>query len=126
MPIPLFWSRLIPFWRSAEILAAGYLRRVGFRVVASSFRVREGEVDLIALDRSVIVFIEVKTRKGDDAGSPFEAVDRRKQRQLVRIANYYLSRHRLHGRDARFDVVGVRFAEGDLRCELLRNAFDVA
>lgn len=114
------------FGARGEAAAERFLRSQRYTILERNYRCPLGEVDLIALDRSVIVFIEVKTRKGDDAGSPFEAVDRRKQRQLVRIANYYLSRHRLHGRDARFDVVGVRFAEGDLRCELLRNAFDVA
>ena len=50
--------------------------------------------------------------------------DRRKQRQLQRAAQYYLATHRLLGRDARFDVVGVWWDEGGGRCELVRNAFD--
>jgi len=107
-------------------VAEKYLRAHRYTILERNYRCPLGEVDLIALDRSVVVFVEVKARTGETTGSPFEAVDRRKQRQLVRVANYYLSRHRLHGRDARFDVVGVWLEQGALRCELVRNAFDVA
>lgn len=114
------------FGASGEAAAERFLRRQRYTILERNYRCPLGEADLIALDGTVIVFIEVKTRAGAATGSPFEAVDRRKQRQLVRIANYYLSRHRLHGRDARFDVVGVRLDGGELRCELIRNAFEVA
>ena len=108
-----------------EAAAERFLRRQRYTIVERNYRCQLGEVDLIALDRSVVVFIEVKARTGDAVGSPFEAVDRRKQRQLERVAKYYLSRHRLHDRDARFDVVGVWAEGGELRCELIRNAFEV-
>ena len=85
-----------------------------------------GEVDLIALDRSTVVFVEVKTRTQPGFGSPLEAVDRRKQRQIQRAAQQYLTENRLHDRDARFDVVGVWWDErpGAVRAgeERLRGA----
>jgi putative endonuclease len=114
------------FGADGEAAAEKFLRRHRYTILERNYRCPLGEADLIALDGSVIVFVEVKTRAGEATGSPFDAVDRRKQRQLVRVANYYLSRHRLHGRDARFDVVGVRFADGQLHCELVRNAFEIA
>jgi putative endonuclease len=109
-----------------EAAAERFLRRQRYTIVERNYECSLGEVDLIALDRSVIVFVEVKARTGGAAGTPFEAVDRRKQRQLERVAKYYLSRHRLHGRDARFDVVGVWETDGELRCELIRNAFEIS
>jgi putative endonuclease len=66
----------------------------------------------------------VKTRAGDNYGSPFEAVALPKQRRLERAAQFYLARQRLHGRSARFDVVGVWWEGAEPRCELIRNAFE--
>lgn len=114
------------FGARGEAAAEKFLRRRRYTILERNYRCPLGEADLVALDGSVVVFIEVKTRAGAGAGSPFDAVDTRKQRQLVRVANYYLSRHRLHGRDARFDVVGVSQEGSELRCELLRNAFEIA
>lgn len=114
-----------PLGPRGEAAAAKFLRRQRYTIVERNYRCPLGEADLIALDGSVIVFVEVKARAGDGAGSPFEAVDRHKQRQLARVASYYLSRQRLHGRDARFDVVGVWEDGGELRCELIRNAFEL-
>jgi putative endonuclease len=109
-----------------EAAAEHFLRRQGYTIVERNYRCQLGEVDLIALHGSVIVFIEVKARTRSPFGSPFEAVDRHKQRQLERVAKYYLSRHRLHHRDARFDVVGVWADGAELRCELVANAFEVS
>jgi len=107
-----------------ERAAEKFLRRNGYTIVQRNYRCALGEVDLIALDRRTIVFIEVKTRTQPGFGSPLEAVDRRKQRQVLRAAQHYLSEHRLHDRDARFDVVGVWWDNGRVQCELVKNAFE--
>lgn len=109
---------------TGEAAAAEFLRRHRYVILERNYRCTLGEVDIIALDRNAIVFVEVKSRRRDGSGSPFEAVDGRKQRRLLRAARHYLSRHRLHGRDVRFDVVGVWEEGGELRCELVRNAFE--
>jgi len=106
--------------RAAEKL----LRRQRYAIVQRNYRCPVGEIDLIALDGTVVVFVEVKTRTQPGFGTPLEAVDRRKQQQILRAARYYLSEHRLHDRDARFDVVGVWWENGRVRCELVKNAFD--
>ena len=62
-----------------EAAAARYLRRLGYKIVARSDRFGPGEPDLVALDRDTIVFVEVKTRRTDEAGHPAEAVDQTKQ-----------------------------------------------
>ena len=71
------------------------------------------------------MFVEVKTRTQDDFGSPFESVDRRKQRHILRAAQRYLAENRLVDRNARFDVVGVWWDGDTTRCELVQNAFQV-
>ena len=110
----------------AERAAARYLRRHGYSILERNFRVRHGEIDIVALDRGVIVFVEVKARLQSRFGEPLEAVDRRKQRQIARAAEDFVRRHRLHDRAIRFDVVGMRprrWFGWDV--ELVRDAFDV-
>lgn len=108
-----------------ERAAEKFLRRKRYTIVARNYRCSMGEVDLVALDRSTVVFIEVKTRTQPGFGSPLEAVDARKQRQIQRAAQHYLTTNRLHDRNARFDVVGVWWENGQVRCELVTNAFEI-
>jgi putative endonuclease len=107
-----------------ERAAERFLRRHGYTIVERNYRCPCGEVDLIALDRLTVVFVEVKTLRRAGEASPFDAVDARKQRQIARAAEHYLTARRLHDRDVRFDVVGVSRAGGELVCELVRDAFD--
>ncbi len=109
-----------------ERAAEQFLRHHCYVILARNYRCRSGEIDLIALDRSTIVFVEVKTRTQPGAGTPFEAVDRRKQRQIQRAAQRYINENRLQDRNARFDVVGVWWGDGQLQCELVKNAFEVS
>lgn len=112
--------------REGERIAEGYLRKRGYRLVERNYRCPAGEVDLIALDRRVIVFVEVKTRSDDGFGLPAESVHRQKQNKMIRSALYYLSQHRLHDRAARFDVVGVSFKGGEPVVEHIENAFELS
>lgn len=107
-----------------ERAAEKYLRRQRYAILARNYRCPTGEVDLVALDGSTVVFVEVKTRTQPGFGSPLEAVDPRKQRQVQRAAQYYLTENRLHDRNARFDVVGVWWENGRMQCELIKNAFE--
>jgi putative endonuclease len=108
-----------------ERYAARYLRRQGFKIVARQYSNRLGEIDLIAVDGPSVVFVEVKTRTSDAAGMPVEAVDERKQRQIVRAALAYLKQHRLLEQPVRFDVVSVLWPRGARRPDVChyRNAF---
>ena len=109
-----------------EAAAARYLKRHGYRILARGDRLRPGELDLVALDRRTIVFVEVKTRRSQDAGHPSEAVDPPKQRRLTRLAVTFLKRHGLLEHTARFDVIAVTWPEGRRRpaIEHIQNAFD--
>jgi putative endonuclease len=107
-----------------EKLAERFLKRKGYTVVERNYRCPAGEIDLIALDKRVIVFVEVKTRSGDGYGTPFEAVPLWKQRKMIRTAMYFLSEKRLHNRAARFDVVGISCPGRELSIEHIENAFE--
>jgi putative endonuclease len=112
----------LPFWRKSEIRAARYLRSQGYRIIASGFRVREGEVDLIGWDGDILVFIEVKSRKG--SAPPEAAVGFSKKQRLIRAARAYISRYHLHDSTYRFDVVAVNEIPGEAPSwRLFRDAF---
>lgn len=98
--------------QAGEGLAASALRRVGLQVIAARFRTRHGEIDLIAQQGDLLVFVEVKTRRGRGYGWPAEAVTARKRRRMARVAAAFLQRHRARNRPCRFDVVEVEWIEG--------------
>jgi putative endonuclease len=110
--------------KEGERIAEMYLRKKGYRLVERNYRCLAGELDLIALDRHVIVFVEVKTRMDDRFGGPFDSVHRRKQQKMVKAAQFFLSQQRLHQREARFDVVGITFVDQKPVIEHIQNAFD--
>ena len=112
--------------QQGEDLAEDFLKRKGYKLVERNYRCKSGEVDLIVLDRKVIVFVEVKTRTDHSFGSPFEAVEARKQRKMIEAARVFLHERRLDQRDARFDVVGVSWPHGKPLIEHIENAFEIS
>jgi putative endonuclease len=112
--------------REGERLAELFLKKKGYRLVERNYRCRGGEVDLILLDRKVVVFVEVKTRTDEVFGSPLEAVEPRKQRRMILAAQLYLHQKSLHERDARFDVVGISWPGTEPVLEHIKNAFVIA
>ena len=114
-----------PLGERGERAAARYLKRRGYKILARGNRLAPGELDLVALDRDTVVFVEVKTRRSTDAGHPDEAVGPAKQRRLTRLAVTFLKRHGLLERPARFDVLAVTWPEGQRpTIEHFQNAFD--
>lgn len=94
--------------RIGEQLAAEHLERLGYDIVARNARTRWGELDLVAHGPDVIVFVEVKTRRGDN-GRPFDALDSRKQGQVRRMAAAWLVQTpgRPFAPELRFDAIGI-------------------
>jgi putative endonuclease len=100
-----------------EKLAARFLVKNGYRLVAANFKVPigrnsrgasvTGEIDLVAFDADVLCFIEVKTRSSDEYAAPIAAVDARKQRQITRTARMYRKTFRLDRIKFRYDVVSI-------------------
>lgn len=112
--------------KEGERVAERYLQNKGYKLVERNYRCRAGELDLIVLDRRVVVFVEVKTRTGRGFGSPLEAVEFRKQRKIIQAAQFFLAEKRLQQRDARFDVVGVSWAGREPIVEHVENAFELS
>ncbi len=106
-----------------EAVARRFLEKIGFRIVEENFACPLGEIDLIAEDGDVLVFVEVKARRSVRFGGPAEAVHAKKQRQILRVAEAYLRERRLRV-PCRVDVVAVEFPPhgGEPRVELIRNA----
>jgi putative endonuclease len=129
------------FWRSrdssrsphlrrgvlGEKLARKFLRRNGYKILYRNFRGRSGgEIDIIARDHDTLVFVEVKTRGGEEFGRPVAAVDPDKQRRIARGGLVWL--RMLDDPDIlfRFDVVEVVIGDGAKpRLELIKNAFQL-
>jgi putative endonuclease len=111
--------------RWGEDLAVEHLCADGFEVLARNWRCREGELDVVARDRTVIVFVEVKTRSGTAFGEPSEAVGPVKARRIRGLALRWLADHRPAGAgELRFDVVSIVRGHGSLPVvQHLRGAF---
>lgn len=90
-----------------ELQALRYLQELGYKIIAHGHRQRLGEIDLIAIDGTTIVFVEVKTWVSDDEADPSAAVDLSKQKKITRTALMYLKRQRLLNQACRFDVVSI-------------------
>ncbi len=97
----------ITLGRQGEEAAARYLQSQGMKIVERNLRTPVGEIDLVAKNRRVLAFVEVKTRRGTAFGSPGEAVGPRKQRQIVQTAKWYLNDKPHKGLQPRFDVIAV-------------------
>lgn len=91
-----------------EALACRYLAQKGFVILQQNFRVRQGEIDIIANDHGTLVFVEVKYRNDCSKGLPEEAVGIRKQRQICKVCLFYLSFHHIPTEHPiRFDVIAM-------------------
>lgn len=113
------------FGQASELLAERFLQAKGYRILARNLRTSLGELDLVAEDRGVLVFVEVKARATEAFGGAVLAVDRRKQAKLVRLASQYLAQRHLSDRSCRFDVVLVQgHPSAHSRIEHIQNAFD--
>ncbi len=106
-----------------EEIACKYLKKHGYKVVEKNYRSRFGEIDIIAVDKDVLCFVEVKSRKNTDYGLPEEYVDKRKQQKLIKTSLIYSISKKTEIDDKRFDVVSVDLTNGI--CNVITNAFEV-
>ena len=115
------------FGQAGESAAEEYLRRKGYRIVARNLRSPLGELDLVAEDGQVLVFVEVKARRTDAFGGAIHAVDHRKQEKLIQLAAQYLARHHIKDRLCRFDVVLLQGSDATVpKIEHIQNAFEIS
>ena len=109
--------------KSGEEEAVEFLKRKGYKILERNYRLPNfGEIDIIAKDKDVICFVEVKTRTGTSYGEPYEAVTKNKQFKLSMLALSYLKEKNLMQKRARFDIISISNAE----IRLFINAFDLS
>lgn len=93
---------------AAERKAAAFLQKQGVRILTCNYRCRQGEIDLIAYDGNFLIFAEVKYRSSLRCADPLSAVDRKKQRQICRVADYFRMEKRVpENLPVRYDVIGI-------------------
>jgi putative endonuclease len=121
---PTWWRRW--FGSRSERRAARFLRKQGFRILDRNWSTPLGELDIIALEKGCLVFVEVRSTAGDDPDRPAASVDFAKQKRLTRMALQYLQAKQLLGRDARFDVLAISWPadQRDPVIEHFRSAFE--
>lgn len=107
-----------------EKLAAEYLIKKGYKIITTNWRYsRIGELDIIALEKNTLVFVEVKSRTSTAFGHPIEAVDFRKMEKLRTLAGLYINENAdLSYKGYRFDVIGV-ILQNTPKIEHLRNVY---
>ena len=105
-----------------EDLAAQYLIDNGYDILERNWKSNRKEIDIIALDCRVLVFIEVKTRQNDEYGEPELAVNRKKRIHLFSVANSYIYRHKID-LDVRFDIISILYHYGNPEINHIIDAF---
>jgi len=107
----------------AESIAENFLIENKLKIIAKNYRIKTGEIDLIADDKGTIAFVEVKFRKSNNFGQPFETVTHSKQRKIIRTAQSYLQKHpKLANKACRFDVISIHNQD----INWIQNAFDTS
>lgn len=97
--------------RRGEDIAANYLAKKGYKIIDRNFRLRNGEIDIVAMHKNVLVFVEVKTRTSQDFGTPFEAITPWKINTLLRVAQYYKLTHPKLPEQLRIDAISVELKD---------------
>ncbi|MCM1114394.1 MAG: YraN family protein [Clostridium sp.] len=108
-----------------EIEAAKFLRKNKYKIIETNYRSRFGEIDLIAVNKNYICFVEVKQRSVNSIAAPCEFVDYNKQQKIISTANMYLSLNAV-SLQPRFDVVEIYTEDNKIKSiKHLENAFDL-
>lgn len=106
-----------------EALACEYLKKQGYKILERNFRIRGGEIDIVAKEEETLVFIEVKTRWSHDFGLPVESMTLWKIKSLLKTAQFYILKTGWGSKEYRLDFVSVDFADdqNNPKIELIKN-----
>lgn len=116
----------LEFGKKGERAAVKFLKKKGYKILEKNYRSPLGEIDIVAEQNKVLVFVEVKTRTGQEFGHPFTAVHPGKQKKILQVARSFLAKHKIQDREIRFDVIAVSGAPDQPKSwdiELLQDAF---
>jgi putative endonuclease len=106
-----------------ESMACVELERLGYRIVERNYRIRSGEIDIVAEDAGTIVFVEVKTKTDGSFGDPVDEVTPQKQRQIISMGEWYSTYCLPPDTPCRFDVVAIDLSLTPPRITLYQDAF---
>ena len=107
-----------------EDIAVNYLKQKGYKILDRNFECRQGELDIIAIDKNEIVFIEVKTRTSNRYGTPSEAVNKIKQKHMLQTIKYYLYIRNLSDKFVRIDVIEVYIKDNVYKVNHIKQALE--
>lgn len=110
-----------------ENLATEYLQKMNYKILKRNYRCKIGEIDIISTSNNFLCFVEVKTRYESMYGTPGEAVNRKKQIKLYKIAQFYIMQNNIFNLNFRFDVLEVilNHKNNDFTVRLIENAFQI-
>ena len=115
----------LKFGKDSENRAANFLKSKGYKILKRNYKTKFSEIDIVAIDKGVICFVEVKARHSNLFGEPADAVTPAKQRQISKTAICYLKENNLLERSARFDVVSLLYAQDLPEIDLIKDAFEL-
>lgn len=112
--------------KRGELAAKHFLKEAGFDILKMNYRCKAGEIDIVAKKDGTYSFVEVKTRRNEFFGNPYEAVNRKKQYKLSQVAAWYLNEFKLGDVPVSFDIVSIIWDDGSDKpqIEFIENAFD--
>lgn len=110
------------YGKRGEIIASDFLKNKGYKILATNYKNKIGEIDVIAQDGDYIVFVEVKARNTKAFGNPLEAINIHKQQKIRNIASIYLMHNKKMNSHVRFDAISIIGVE-DLEIDHIIDAF---
>lgn len=112
-----------PIGNFGEGLACNYLKKQGYNILERNYRIKGGEIDIVAREGNVLVFIEVKTRFTHEYGLPQESITSWKLSALLKTALFYIQKVNWGDREYRIDFISIDFSEekDNPRIELIKN-----
>lgn len=113
--------------KKGEDTAEKHLKKHGYKIIEKNYKSHSGEIDIIALDKGTIVFVEVKTRRNDEFGPPELSVNSTKRRKIIKSALNFLSARRIKDTPCRFDIVAITESpdKKDKTINLIKDAFEI-
>jgi putative endonuclease len=119
------WTRArIALGKTGEDVAIEFLRVAGYKIIERNYKTPLGEIDAIAKEGGLLVFVEIKTRLSSSVGPPYLSVTWKKKRKIIQNAGFYFLRNGLFGCAWRIDVVSVKLGDHDKveSIEIIKNA----
>lgn len=106
-----------------EEYAVKHLQKKGFEILDRNYRFQKNEIDIIASHNEELIIVEVKTRQTAEIGEPWRAVTKSKQKQIIKVADYYVQTNQID-KNVRFDVVSIVHNSFRTEIEHIEGAFD--